>query len=163
MTGMRRKDKEITDTNEIKSILKKAKYVTLAMCVDNEPYLATVSHGYDETKNCIYLHCAAEGKKVDILRANNRVWGQALIDKGYMQGSCDHLYATAQFSGKVTFVEDAAEKEHALKVMINSLDDNPEEIIKKQLLPPSVQKITIGRVDLDCLSGKKAEKVIISQ
>ncbi len=163
MTGMRRKDKEIADPSEVKSILHEVKYVTVAMCQNNEPYLATLSSGFDEPNNCIYFHCAREGKKITILEANDRVWGQALIDRGYVQGSCDHLFATAQFSGRVTFVEDVAEKEHALKVMIRSLDDNPEEVIKKQVLPASVQKIKIGRIDIDFLSGKKAEKVIISQ
>jgi uncharacterized protein len=163
MTGIRRKDKEITDVNEMKKILKTAKYVTVAMCSDNEPYLATLSHSYDENKNCIYFHCAAEGKKIDILHANNRVWGQALIDHGYVQGSCDQLYATTQFSGKVTFVESTAEKEHALKLMIQKLDNNPEELIKKQLLLPSIQKVKIGRIDIECMSGKKADKIIISQ
>ena len=163
MTGMRRKDKEITDTNETKAILKNAKYVTLAMSLNDEPYLATLSHGYDEQNNCIYFHCAPEGKKNTILKANNRVWGQALIDHGYVQGCCDHLYATAQFSGRVTFVNDIAEKEHALKIMIRALDGNPEGLISKQLLPQSVQKVNIGRVDIDSLSGKKAKKVIFSQ
>ena len=133
------------------------------MCLDNEPYLVTLSHGYDEERNCIYFHCAAEGKKIVILQANNRVWGQALVDRGYVQGACDHLYATTQFKGRVTFVENVAEKEHALKLMIESLDDHPEELIKKQLLPQSVQRARIGRIDIDYMSGKKADKVIISQ
>jgi nitroimidazol reductase NimA-like FMN-containing flavoprotein (pyridoxamine 5'-phosphate oxidase superfamily) len=160
---MRRKDKEITDTSEVKSILKKAKYVTLAMSLHDEPYLATVSHGYDENRNCIYFHCSPEGKKIAILKANSRIWGQALLDRGYVQGICDHLYYTAQFSGKVTFVTDVAEKEHALKTMIRQLDDQPEEVIVKQMLPASVQRVNIGRIDIELLSGKKAEKVIISQ
>src|SRR5512139_1076069 len=159
---MRRKDKEIKDTDEIKGILKRAKYITLAMSLHDKPYLTTLSHGYDEEGNCIYFHCASEGKKIDILKVNNSVWGQALIDQGYVQGSCDHLYATAQFSGKVKFVEALAEKEHALRTMIRALDNNPEEVAKKQLLPLSVQKVNIGRIDIDFLSGKKAEKVIIS-
>ena len=163
MTGMRRKDKEITNINEIKSILKKAKFITVAMSLHDEPYLATLSIGYDEPRNCLYFHCAPEGKKISILKANSRVWGQALLDRGYVQGSCDHLYATVQFSGKVTFVSDIAEKEHALKTMIRQLDDNPEALIQKQLQPVSVQKIYIGRIDIDFMSGKKAEKVIISQ
>lgn len=163
MTGIRRKDKEITDVEEIKSILKKTQYVTLAMSHNDEPYLVTLSHGYDQDRNCVYFHCASEGKKVNILRANNLIWGQALIDKGYAQGACDHLYATAQFRGRVTFIEDLEEKEHALKVMIESLDKNPQEIIKKQLQPQSIQKVRIGRIDIDYMSGKKADKVIISQ
>ena len=163
MTGMRRRDKEITDVNETKDILKRAKYVTLAMSSNNEPYLATLSHGYDEQKNCIYFHCAPDGKKIDILKTNNKVWGQALLDQGYVQGSCDHLYATAQFSGRVTFISNVTEKRRALEVMIRALDGNPQEIIDKQLLPQSIQKVIIGRIDIDLLSGKKAEKVIISQ
>jgi hypothetical protein len=60
-------------------------------------------------------------------------------------------------------VSDVTEKEHALKTMIRQLDDNPEALIEKQLQPSSVQKIYIGRIDISFLSGKKAEKVIISQ
>jgi len=163
MTGIRRKDKEITDAKEMKEILKEAKYVTVAMCFDNEPYLVTLSHGYDEKQNCIYFHCAPEGKKISILYANNRVWGQALVDRGYVQGVCDHMYACTQFKGQVTFVENLTEKEHALKVIIKSLDDNPDALIKKQLLPESVRKVRIGKIDIDYMSGKKADKVIVSQ
>ena len=163
MTGIRRKDKEITDIDETKSILKKTQYVTLAMCLNNEPYLVTLSHGYDQERNCVYFHCADEGKKINILKANNLVWGQALIDYGYVQGACDHLYATTQFRGRVTFVEDLVEKEHALKVMIGSLDKNPQKIIEKQLEMRSIQKVRIGRIDIDYMSGKKANRVIISQ
>ncbi|MDQ1279374.1 MAG: uncharacterized protein QG670_636 [Thermoproteota archaeon] len=162
VTGIRRKDKEITDVDEIKNILKKTQYVTLAMCLNNEPYLVTLSHGYDQDRNCLYFHCAIEGKKIDILKANNLVWGQALLDKGYIQGACDHLYTTAQFRGRVAFIEDLVEKEYALKVMIKSLDKNPQEIIEKQLQSSSIEKVRIGRIDIDCISGKKADKVIIS-
>jgi len=162
MRGIRRKDKAITDIREMRKILRTAQYVTLAMCSNDEPYLVSLSHAYDEERNCIYFHCAKEGKKIDILKANNLVWGQAIADHGYVQGACDHLYATTQFRGRVTFVEDIEDKEHALRVMIESLDDNAEEIIEKQLTPESIQRVTIGRVDIDYLSGKKASKIVIS-
>jgi len=162
MRGIRRKDKAVTDIREMREILRTAQYVTLAMCLNDEPYLVSLSHGYDEERNCIYFHCAKEGKKIDILKANNLVWGQALVDHGYVQGACDHLYATTQFRGRVTFVRDIEEKEHALRVMIESLDDNPEEIIEKQLTPESIQRVTVGRIDIDYLSGKKASKTVIS-
>ena len=162
MRGIRRNDKAITDIREMREILRTAQYVTLAMCSNDEPYLVSLSHGYDEESNCIYFHCAKEGKKIDILKANNLVWGQAIVDHGYVQGACDHLYATTQFRGRVTFVEDIEDKEHALRAMIKSLDDNPEEIIEKQLAPESIQRVTIGRIDIDYLSGKKASKTVIS-
>lgn len=159
--AMRRKDKEITNESELKTILREAKHVTLAMSVKDEPYLVTLSHGYDEQRNCIYFHCASEGKKVQLLKLNPYVWGQALIDNGYQQGSCDQLYRTAQFRGRVTFVEDQAEKKHALEVMIRHLDEDPENIIKKQITPHSTGRILVGRIDIDLISGKKADKVIV--
>ncbi|MFW9794070.1 MAG: pyridoxamine 5'-phosphate oxidase family protein, partial [Candidatus Thorarchaeota archaeon] len=124
MRGIRRKEKEIKDKKEMISIIKSAKYITLAMSLDNEPYLATLSHGYDERKNCFYFHCAHEGKKIDILQVNNVVWGQALIDYGYADGSCDHQYATTQFKGRVSFIENPEEKRHALSVMIHQLESD---------------------------------------
>ena len=163
MTGIRRKDKEITDVGEMKAILKTARYVTLAMCWEDEPYLVTLSHGYDQESNCVYFHCAGEGKKINILKANNLVWGQALNDGGYVQGKCDHLYVTTQFRGRVTFVDDTREKQHALKVVIKSLNQNPEKIMKKQLSPSAIQKVKIGRIEIDYMSGKRADKVIVSQ
>ncbi len=144
------------------AILDEAKYVVIAMCRDNEPYLATLSHGYDRERNCIYFHCAKEGKKVDILNEQNIVWGQALMDKGYVQGSCDHLYATTQFKGRVTFVENKDEKKHALEIMIDALEENPQEVMDSQLSEKSIEGVQIGRIDIEYLSGKKSEKVIIS-
>jgi nitroimidazol reductase NimA-like FMN-containing flavoprotein (pyridoxamine 5'-phosphate oxidase superfamily) len=162
MRGIRRKEKEITDKKEKLAILNEAKYVVVAMCRDNEPYLATLSHGYDTQRECIYFHCAKEGKKVDILKEQNKVWGQALLDKGYVHGSCDHLYATTQFMGRVTFVENIDEKKHALEVMINALDDKPQKVLEKQLPEESIKGVQIGRIDIEYMSGKKSDKVIIS-
>lgn len=162
MKGIRRKEKAMTDKNEMLAVLEKAKYVTVAMCKDNEPYLATLSHGFDREKNCLYFHCAKEGKKVEILSAHDKVWGQALVDKGYVQGKCDHLYATTQFMGRVTFVEDVEEKSHALRVMIKALEEEPEKVMEAQLTEESIRGVQIGRIDIQYMSGKKSEKVIIS-
>ena len=158
---MRRRDKEIADPEGIRTILREAKHITIAMSFRDEPYLATLSHGFDEEKGCIYFHCAKEGKKVGILRANPVVWGQALLDDGCQQGSCDHLYRTAQFRGRVSFVEDSAEKEHALGIMIRQLDEHPGTIIEKQVTPHSISRINIGRIDIERMTGKKADKIII--
>jgi nitroimidazol reductase NimA-like FMN-containing flavoprotein (pyridoxamine 5'-phosphate oxidase superfamily) len=160
--GIRRKEKAIKRRKEMVEILERAKYVTIAMCSNGEPYLVTISHGYDTEKNCIYFHCAQEGKKIDILKENNTVWGQALEDHGYVQGSCDHLYATVHFKGSVTLVHDADEKEHALLVMINSLEPNPGKVAGEQINPKSLARVGIGRIDITFMSGKKSEEVIIS-
>jgi len=160
--GIRRKEKAITDLAEMEEILNSSKYITIAMSKDNEPYLATLSHGYNAEEKCIYFHCAKEGKKIDILEENNVVWGQALIDRGYASGKCDHLYATTQFKGKVSFVEDLEEKRNALVSMINQLEKNPKEVIEKQINEKSLQRVIVGRIDIEFMSGKESKEVVIS-
>ncbi|MHA1667187.1 MAG: pyridoxamine 5'-phosphate oxidase family protein [Candidatus Heimdallarchaeaceae archaeon] len=92
MRDIRRKEKAIDDIERLKEIIQTAKYITLAMCKDNEPYLVSLSHGYNSEQHCLYFHCASEGKKISILKENTTVWGQALLDYGYVQGECgSHL------------------------------------------------------------------------
>jgi nitroimidazol reductase NimA-like FMN-containing flavoprotein (pyridoxamine 5'-phosphate oxidase superfamily) len=162
VSRMRRKEKEIKDKSEMIAILEKAKYIMLAMCRDDEPYLVTLSHGYDRANHCIYFHCAKQGKKIDILKEHSSVWGQALIDRGYVQNVCDHLYATTHFKGKVTFIENEQEKRRALEVMIKALEDDPKEVMGTQLGEDSVSRVQIGRIDIEYMSGKKSENVVIS-
>jgi nitroimidazol reductase NimA-like FMN-containing flavoprotein (pyridoxamine 5'-phosphate oxidase superfamily) len=162
MKGMRRKEKAIESEDEMFSILERAKYVTLAMYANNEPYLVTLSHGPDRQNRCIYFHCAHEGKKIDILKKNNIVWGQAIDDYGYAEGACDHLYATTQFKGQVTFIQDVEEKERALRIMIYRLEPEPEKVIESQITPQSLKRVNIGRIDIEYMSGKKSKDVIIS-
>jgi nitroimidazol reductase NimA-like FMN-containing flavoprotein (pyridoxamine 5'-phosphate oxidase superfamily) len=157
MYHVRRKDKEITDPSAMKNVLKSTKCVTIALCKDNEPYLVTLTHGYDENRNCIYFHCAKEGKKIDYMKTSSKVWGQAFIDHGYVQGECDHHYTSVHFSGKVTFLEDLAEKKQAMECMMRHLERKSEEMIAK-LKPERFQSATIGRVDIDYMSGKTSNK-----
>ena len=74
--NVRRKDREITDADALKKVLKSTKYVNIALCMNNEPYLASLSHGYDEAANWLYFHCADEGKKLVYMKANSKVWGK---------------------------------------------------------------------------------------
>ena len=157
MYHVRRKDKEITDPDEMKHILRSTKYVTIALAMNDEPYLVTLSHGYDEDRNCIYFHCAKEGKKIDYIRVNNRVWGQAFIDQGYKHGECNQLYRSVHFKGKITFVEDTDEKVQAMHCMMRQLEKDAENIITK-LKPEKLQNTLIGRIEIEYVSGKKPEE-----
>ncbi len=155
---LRRKDKEITDAVILKKILKTTKYVTIALSKDNMPYLVSLSHGYDEERNCIYFHCATMGKKLDYLKSNNTVWGQAILDYGYADGKCDHLYASVHFQGKVTFLEKYEEKLSAIECIIRQLDRNPERLLEG-IDAERLKATTVGRIDLDYISGKKSKEV----
>jgi nitroimidazol reductase NimA-like FMN-containing flavoprotein (pyridoxamine 5'-phosphate oxidase superfamily) len=153
---VRRKDREITDSAELKKVLKSTKYVTIALCMDNEPYLVSLSHGYDESRNCLYFHCAPEGKKLVFWKANNSVWGQAMLDYG-VTDECDYAYTSVHFKGKVSLIEDLSEKRHAIEVMVRQLSEKPEAKLAKIKLE-KLAKTTMGRIDISCMTGKKHQK-----
>jgi len=156
---LRRKDKEIADPQTMAQVLGRAKYVTLAMVGRGEPYLVSLSHAYDEGEGCIYFHCAGEGKKLEILRANPVVWGQALLDYGYHVGECSHLYASVMFKGRVEFIEDSEEKREALGLMIEALDPEPEKIRDRLLSSQGLPGTVVGRVRIEYMTGKKSPEV----
>jgi nitroimidazol reductase NimA-like FMN-containing flavoprotein (pyridoxamine 5'-phosphate oxidase superfamily) len=153
---VRRKEREITEPAEIHNVLKTTKYVTIALCMNNEPYLVSLSHGYDEAKNCLYFHCAPEGKKLVYLQANNRVWGQAVLDYG-VTSECDYAYSCVEFWGKMVLLEDLAEKQHGMAVLVRQVSLNPEEKLSK-IKPEKLAKTTMGRIDIEGMTGKKHQK-----
>lgn len=152
---VRRKDREITDFAALREVLKSTKYVTVALCMGNEPYLVSLSHGYDEKRNCLYFHCADEGKKIVYLKANNRVWGQAVEDYG-VTDECDYAYKSVHFKGTMSLINDSSEKQHAMKVLVRQLSETPEEKLAK-IKPEKLAKTTMGKIDITYMSGKQHE------
>ena len=153
---VRRKEREITDPVEMRQVLKATKFVTVALCMDNEPYLVSLSHGYDQTKNCIYFHCAPEGKKLVYMKANSKVWGQAVLDFGVTE-ECDYAYTSVQFRGNLCLIEDLAEKQHAMEVLVHQVSLNPDEKLS-HIKPERLASTTMGRIDITYMSGKKHQK-----
>lgn len=156
---VRRADREIKDPGKLDRILKDSRYVTVALCMGNTPYLVSMSHSYDEDARCIYFHCASLGKKMDYMRANPRVWGQAIIDNGYEDGICNHMYVTAMFSGTVELVEGVEEKRRILYHLFANQDrgesSGPVDSHFKRIGEDyEVDGVTVGRIVLEEITGK---------
>jgi nitroimidazol reductase NimA-like FMN-containing flavoprotein (pyridoxamine 5'-phosphate oxidase superfamily) len=150
---VRRKNREITDSDVFKGVLKSTKYVTVALCMDNKPYLVSLSHGYDEAHKCLYFHCAEEGKKIVYMKANRTVWGQAVLYCGVTE-ECDYAYSCVHFKGKISLIEDLGEKRHGMEVMVRQLSDSSEVKLAK-IKPAKLAKTTMGRIDISYMTGKK--------
>jgi nitroimidazol reductase NimA-like FMN-containing flavoprotein (pyridoxamine 5'-phosphate oxidase superfamily) len=150
---VRRKDREITDSDVLKKVLKSTKFVTVALCMDNTPYLVSLSHGYDEEQNCLYFHCADEGKKIVYMKANSNVWGQAVLDYG-VTDECDYAYTCVHFKGEISLIDDLGEKRHGMEVMVRQLSENPEVKLAK-IKPEKLAKTTMGKIDISYITGKK--------
>lgn len=71
---MRRAEREVTDISEIDKVLAEAQVCRLALFDGEYPYIIPMCFGYnlDGDKLQIYLHSAAQGKKIDLIKKNNR-------------------------------------------------------------------------------------------
>jgi len=152
---LRRQEKAMTARSEMLDIIRDQKYMTLAMCHENKPYLATVNYGYDEKHDVFYFHCAAAGRKYDCLKSNPVVWGQIFQDDGYVQGECDHAYKTVQFGGRVEFLSTLDGKRGALKHMLGHLENDIKGDRLKKVNDSRLKKIAIGMIKVEGMSGKR--------
>ena len=68
---MRRKEKEISDRAEIEAVINEARVCRMGMCDGPIPYIVPLCFGY--TADTFYFHCAAEGRKLEILSKHPEV------------------------------------------------------------------------------------------
>ena len=151
---LRRQEKAIKDMDEIHEIIQKQAFMTLAMCSGDQPYLVTLNYGYDPQNNYLYFHCASDGKKLDVLQANPKIWGQIIEDRGYVVGECSHSYRCIEFDGTVDFLESYKEKKHALDLMIDQIEPDPEPLKQRMVSEKRAAGVTIGRVRNHELTAK---------
>ncbi len=151
----RRPEKAIPERSEMLEVLRSQKYMTLAMALNHEPYLATVNYAYDEGENCFYFHCSPAGKKADYLKANPNVWGQVLEDRGYLQGECDHAYHTVQFQGRAEVLIGEDEKRRALVQLIEAQEEDPGPRKERLLGERDLSRVNLVRVRVLAMTGKR--------
>jgi nitroimidazol reductase NimA-like FMN-containing flavoprotein (pyridoxamine 5'-phosphate oxidase superfamily) len=151
---LRRVDRDMPDRSDQLAVLRGQKYLSLAMAHDNQPYLVSMNYAFSEQENCFYVHCATEGRKVDYLRANPRVWGQVIEDHGYMTGQCSHAYRSIMFQAHTQFVDDLEEKRRALSLMIEHADPEPEPLKQRLVATADLKQVLVLRLVVDGMSGK---------
>ena len=147
---MRRTDRQISESDSFE-ILEKGEYGILSMVDEsNEPYGIPVN--YCVVDNALYLHCASEGLKTDILETNPSVsfcvvgFTEVLPDKfGTVYESC-----IVKGSAVETYLE---EKQKALEGLILKYSVNfiPEGAMYIEKL---TTKTRVFRISIDTITGK---------
>ena len=148
---MRKKEREIKDRKVIDDIIRRCSVCHLAMCDDGQPYVVPLNFGYDGSN--LYFHCAPEGRKIDIIRKNNRVGFEfdILHEIVKAEKACDWgaKYESVIGSGSAEIVDDLETKKTALECIMrqygSELKDFSDEILKKTL---------VFRVRIQEISGK---------
>ena len=156
---MNRSDREIGDELELKRIVTNGKFVVISMCSDNSPYVVTLNYGYDDRKHALYFHTAFKGLKLDIISQNPNVCATVIEDLGYKAGECDHSYRSVVFWGKMSMIDDLEEKKYGLNILLNHLEEHPDEVRKRLLREDSryeKMQMAILRLDIEEMTGKQA-------
>ncbi len=155
---MRRQERQITDEAELKEILSQGRYAVIAMCRGDEPYIVTLSYGYDEAQNALYFHTARAGLKMDFIGHNPNVCATILDDRGYTQNACAHAYRSVVLFGKIVLVDDTEQKKHGVTVILNHLEEKPDTIRERVLKSDAVYStIAVLKLEIAQMSGKKGQ------
>lgn len=150
-----RPNREITSNEEITGILKNGKYAVISMCRDNEPYIVTLSYGYDAESNSMYFHTAKTGLKLEFIDKNSAVCATVIEDGGYVMDVCEHVYKTVVIWGNMQFISDIDEKRHGMNVLLNHLEEK-ESVIKEYMLKSEdrYSKMEVLRLKIAQIHGK---------
>ena len=150
---MRRKDREIKDKAEIERIIQEALVCRVALSDGDSPYVFPVCFGFKD--GTIYFHSAQEGKKIEILKKNNKVCFEMDIDTKLIEGEkgCEWgiRYSSVIGFGTASFIEDIEEKKKALHVLLAHYSDKSYEFPE-----PSLDQVAIIKIRVESMTGKMA-------
>lgn len=148
---MRRSDRAITDPQELESVLREGAVCRMGLCDEGKPYVVPMNYGYRD--GSVFLHSAAEGRKIDILRSNPSVCLEFEKDVELVpaEAACSFSmkYRSVIASGKAVFLEGTEEKSFGLNAIM--LQYTGREFV---FPPQALEKIVVLRVDLEECSGK---------
>lgn len=151
---MRKANQEITDPKTLEAILKKATIIRLAMVDNGMPYLLPFNFGYSE--NCIYIHSAPAGKKIEVLCQNPQVCFEVEDETATVEGdiACrwSQMYRSVVGYGKVEMVTGFEEKQKALDIIMQQ-HGAPANM---EFDPKEVEFIVVLKLKIDSMTGKQS-------
>ncbi|PKP22964.1 MAG: hypothetical protein CVU05_01735 [Bacteroidetes bacterium HGW-Bacteroidetes-21] len=150
--------KDITQESELLEILKKAKYCHMGMIDGDTPYVLGFNFGFKD--NTLYLHCAKQGHKLDVLRKNNRVCVSFDVDQEFFSRhetvacSWRMRYRSVLLWGQAEITDNYDEKLKALKIIMSQYSTQAFEFNA-----PSVNNVVIIKIKADKMTGRKFEMI----
>ncbi|MBI5580578.1 MAG: pyridoxamine 5'-phosphate oxidase family protein [Deltaproteobacteria bacterium] len=154
---MRRKEKEITDRAEMEAVIAEAKICRLAMCDGDQPYVVPLCFGYEA--GSFYVHCAAEGRKLDVLKKNPNVCLELEAGVSLKPGvkACDWgmNFRSVIACGRAERVDGAQAQRRALDLIMAHYARGPYEYAEAVL-----GKTVVLQVKTTSMTGKRSARAL---
>ena len=147
--GITRREREVTDREEIKRILDTSKIVHIGMVDGDEPYVVPMNYGYtmEDGELTLYMHGATVGRKTDILKVNPKVFFEIECDVQQFGGevACQYgtSYASVMGRGVAEILEDVEAKKEGLSLFMKSHTGKDFTFTDKVVSAVSVIKINV--------------------
>lgn len=158
---MRRNEKEVKDRLEIIKILDNSDVLRIAMIDYKYPYIVPLNFATsinEEDNICLISHSAAEGKKIDLLRINNRVCFETDIFYKISDHNSDipcqwsSVYESVIGSGRIKIITEDSEKIKGLEQIMNKYGKGRSF---QSFDPEAISRVVILRLDVENISGKR--------
>ena len=156
---MRRKDREITDFQEIIEVIKGCDVCRIALNDGDYPYIVPLNFGLDVQGEQVffYFHSAQEGKKLELLARDNRAAFEMDCDHKFIlyeeRMSCTMGYASVMGHGVIEVVPEE-EKYEALKILMRQYHAEDFPFNPAPIKATAVLKMTV----LD-MTGKRRDNI----
>ena len=154
---MRRSDREITDINEIYTMLERCTTINLGMYAEDYPYVIPMTFGcaLENGRITVYFHCAGEGRKWDLLHRDARVCVEAHVYERIAQtgGGITAMYDSVIGFGEARLVEGRENKVNAIKIMLAHYDSSGFPVTSCKGLP----HVEVYRIELETVTGKRSK------
>ena len=156
MNGMTRREREVTDINKILEILDKAKVLHMGLVDGDEAYVVPMNYGYtyENDKLTLYLHGARRGRKLDLMRANPKVFFEMDCDIVPFEGdvACKYgiTYSSIMGRGIAQIVDEPEEKMKALSVLMKTQTGKDFEFNEKLVSVVAVIRIDVSEFTAKC-------------
>jgi nitroimidazol reductase NimA-like FMN-containing flavoprotein (pyridoxamine 5'-phosphate oxidase superfamily) len=150
---MRRTERKIENEKIINKILSESIVCRIGLFDEEYPYVIPLNYGYKN--NALYIHCATEGKKIDLIRKNNKVCFE--IEESYKiledEVSCKWTtkYRSVIGNGEIEIINDFKEKEKGLDVIMQQHGKMENAYYKKL-----VDRVFILKLSIKSVSGKES-------
>ena len=148
---MRRKDREVTEIDDILRIVDSAKILHLSLFDGEYPYIVPLHYGYEYSDNTLtfYMHGAKEGRKLDLIRSNPHVCIELECDVELVSGGenpCKYgsAYASVIGRGIAEIVEDDQEKVKGLELLMKNQTGRTFGIDPRMAASVAVLKVSLS-------------------
>ncbi|HBC80267.1 MAG TPA: pyridoxamine 5'-phosphate oxidase family protein [Bacteroidales bacterium] len=153
---MRRKEREITEIDEIEAIIGRCDVCRIALTDDNIPYIVTMNFGYSGgARKKLFFHSAGKGRKIDIIRTNNHVCFEMDTDHNLTIGreACDFSmkYSSVVGWGDIFIISDDEERMEGMNSIMKHYSNLTEFNYKQDVF----DKTTILKLEIKTMTGKK--------